>query len=129
MSLLGEADVVVLACGLNASTRDLANAAFFAAMKPGAYFVNIGRGGCVDETALLAALEGDRPGLAILDVFKQEPLPSDSPLWAHPKVRITAHTSPSSMGTLRRGDELFLENLKRYAAGQKLINEVGADAF
>jgi phosphoglycerate dehydrogenase-like enzyme len=126
---LPQADVVVLACGLNESTRNLANAAFFAAMKPKAVLVNIGRGGCVDEEALLAALEGPAPGLAILDVFKKEPLPADSPFWTHPKVRVSAHTSPASRGTVARGDRLFLDNLKRYAAGAPLLNEVTARSF
>jgi len=123
-SLLPEADVVVLACSLNASTRDLANEAFFKAMKPGSILVNIARGGVVVDEALLAALDRKAPAVAILDVFHQEPLPATSPYWAHPQVRVTAHTSAAGSGTVPRGDKLFLSNLKRYAAGEPLLNEV-----
>lgn len=122
-SELPDADVVVLACALNDETRNLCDAAFFAAMKPGAILINIGRGGLVDEDALKAGLERDQPAHAVLDVFQTEPLPADSWLWDHPKVRVSAHTSNSGDGNLARGDELFLENLRRYLAGEPLLNE------
>jgi phosphoglycerate dehydrogenase-like enzyme len=127
--LLPAADIVVLACGLNDATRDLAGPAFFAAMKPGSFLVNIGRGGLVDEDALLKALETDAPARAILDVFRQEPLPTESPFWDHPKVRLTGHTSAASSGTMARGDQLFLDNLQRFAKGEPLINEVSERSF
>lgn len=127
--LLPVADIVVLACGLNDSTRDLAGPEFFAAMKPGSFLVNVGRGGLVDETALIAALDHETPALAILDVFRTEPLPVDSPFWDHPRVRLTPHSSSGGDGTLARGDTLFLTNLARFAAGERLINEVGANSF
>ncbi|MDO8801106.1 D-2-hydroxyacid dehydrogenase [Phenylobacterium sp.] len=120
---LPQSDVVVLACALNDDTRDMANDAFFAAMKPGAILINIGRGGLVDEDALQRGLDADRPGHAVLDVFKAEPLPADSWMWDHPKVRISAHTSNSGQGTAARGDQLFVDNLKRFLAGEPLINE------
>lgn len=120
---LPQADVVVLACALNDETRNMCDAAFFAAMKPGAILINIGRGGLVDEDALQAGLERDQPGHAVLDVFQTEPLPPDSWLWDHPKVRVSAHTSNSGDGNLGRGDELFLENLRRYRTGELLLNE------
>jgi phosphoglycerate dehydrogenase-like enzyme len=120
---LPESDVVVLACALNAQTRGMANAAFFAAMKPGAILINIGRGALVDEDALRAGLERDQPGHAVLDVFAVEPLPAEHWMWDHPKVRVTAHTSNAGQGTLARGDTLFLENLKRFLAGEPLLNE------
>ncbi|MBI1328373.1 MAG: hypothetical protein GC166_00565 [Alphaproteobacteria bacterium] len=126
---LPNADVVVLASGLNAETHHVANANFFAAMKTGSILVNIGRGGLVDEPALLAALENDAPGVAILDVFETEPLPADSPFWDHPKVRMSAHTSPTSDGIIARGDRLFLDNLVRYAKGEPLINAVTERTF
>lgn len=122
-AVLPDSDVVVLACALNDETRGIANAAFFAAMKPGAILINIGRGGLVDEEALRAGLDRDQPGRAVLDVFQTEPLAEDSWLWTHPKVRVTAHTSNSGQGTLSRGDELFLENLRRYLAGEAVLNE------
>jgi phosphoglycerate dehydrogenase-like enzyme len=128
-SLLPASDIVVLTAPLTDATHHLADARFFAAMKDGAIFVNVGRGGLVDETALLAALDTNRPGLAILDVFETEPLPKDTPFWDHPKVRMTAHCSPASTGTFARGDQLFLDNLARYARGETLITEVTERTF
>ena len=128
-SLLPQADVVVLACSLNASTRDMANEAFFKAMKPGSILVNIARGGVVVDEALLAALDRKAPAVAILDVFREEPLPPTSPYWTHPQVRVSGHTSAAGSGTIPRGDQLFLNNLKRYAAGEPLINEVSANSL
>ena len=119
---LPEADVVVLACALNDETRDLANAEFFAAMKPGAILINIGRGGLVDEDALRAGLDRDQPGQAVLDVFKAEPLPADAWFWDHPKVRVTPHASNRGELTAARGEELFLENLARFLRGEALRN-------
>lgn len=121
---LPHADVVVLACALNEETRDLANAAFFAAMKPGAILVNIGRGGLVDEDALKAGLDRDQPAHAVLDVFKTEPLPADAWFWDHPKVRVTPHASNRGDMTGARGEALFLENLRRYVAGEPMLNPV-----
>jgi len=121
--LLPEADVVVLACPLTAETRHMADAAFFAAMKAGSIFVNVGRGGLVDEPALLAALDRGVPEHAVLDVFETEPLPSESPFWAHPRVTLTPHSSGMSAGNATRNDALFLENLKRFVAGEPLKNE------
>jgi phosphoglycerate dehydrogenase-like enzyme len=120
---LPQADVIVLACALNDETRDLCDAAFFKAVKPGAVLINIGRGGLVDEDALKAGLDRDQPAHAVLDVFQTEPLPADSWFWDHPKVRVSAHTSNSGDGNLGRGDDLFLENLRRYLAGEPLLNE------
>lgn len=121
--LLPEADVVVLACALNDQTRGMADAAFFAAMKPGAILINIARGGLVDEDALRAGLDRDQPAMAVLDVFETEPLPADAWFWDHPKVRVTAHCSNAGDGPPARADALFLENLRRYRAGEPLINE------
>lgn len=121
---LPEADVVVLACALNDETRDLEDAKFFAAMKPGAILINIGRGGLVDEDALRAALDQDKPAHAVLDVFKTEPLPADAWFWDHPKVRVTPHASNRGELTGERGDSLFLENLGRYVRGDAPKNPV-----
>jgi phosphoglycerate dehydrogenase-like enzyme len=120
---LPDADVVVLACALNEETRDMCNEAFFRALRPGAILINIGRGGLVDEDALRAGLDRDQPAHAVLDVFQTEPLPADSWFWDHPKVRVSAHTSNSGDGNLARGDDLFLENLRRYLAKEPLLNE------
>ncbi len=121
--VLPDADVVVLAPALNDETRGMCDAAFFKAMKPGAILINIGRGGLVDEDALRAGLDRDQPAHAVLDVFQTEPLPADSWFWDHPKIRVSAHTSNSGDGNAARGDELFLENLRRYIAKEPLLNE------
>jgi phosphoglycerate dehydrogenase-like enzyme len=122
-SVIPDADVVVLACALNDETRGMCDAAFFQVLKPGAILINIGRGGLVDEGALQAGLARDQPAHAVLDVFATEPLPTDSWFWDHPKVRVSAHTSNSGDGNLARGDELFLENLRRYLAREPMLNE------
>jgi phosphoglycerate dehydrogenase-like enzyme len=121
--VLGETDVVVLACALNDETRHLANDAFFEKMKKGAVLINIARGALINSDALKRGLDRDQPRQAVLDVFEQEPLPADNWMWKHPKIRVSAHTSPHGSGTMRRGDELFLENLKRFLAGEKVLNE------
>ena len=121
---LGDADVIVLACPLNAQTEGFANASFFDALKPGCVLVNIARGGLVDDAAMIAALDSGQLGTAVLDVFHEEPLPTDNPLWSHPKVRVTGHTSFSGSGTRGRWDELFFENIQRYAKSEPLLNEV-----
>ncbi|WP_309643031.1 D-2-hydroxyacid dehydrogenase [Phenylobacterium sp.] len=123
-SRLPDADVVVLACALNDETRDLADAEFFAAMKPGSILINIGRGGLLDEDALRVALDADKPAHAVLDVFKTEPLPADSWIWDHPKIRVTPHASNRGALTGSRGEALFLENLGRYVRGEPLLNPV-----
>lgn len=122
-ALLPESDVVVLATPLNAATANLADGAFFAAMKPGSVLVNVGRGGLVDEAALLAALDAGVPEHAILDVFHAEPLPADSPFWDHPRVAMAAHASAFGSGQAARNDAIFVENLRRFLAGEPLLYE------
>ena len=121
-ALLPEADVVVGCIPHRADTRRLANAAFFGSMKPGSVFVNVGRGALVDDAALLDALDKGRPAHAILDVFDTEPLPREHRFWSHPRVALTAHSSPMSEGQQARLDALFLENLRRYLAKEPLRN-------
>ena len=120
---LPDTDVVVLACALTDETRDLCNDAFFAALKPGSILINIGRGGLVDEDALKRGLDANRPGHAVLDVFQTEPLPEDHWIWSHPRVRVSAHTSNSGDGVQPRADDQFIDNLRRYLAGETLMNE------
>jgi phosphoglycerate dehydrogenase-like enzyme len=123
-ALLPKADVVVLAVPLTRHTRQIADSAFFGAMRAGSVFVNVGRGALVDDAALLAGLGNGAPEHAVLDVFGVEPLPGDSPFWAHPRVTITAHCSGLTEGSARRNDSIFVDNLRRYLAGQPLQNEV-----
>ena len=120
---LPDADVVALACPLTDETRHLADADFFTRLSLDALLINIGRGGLVDETALLDALDRGALRAAVLDVTEVEPLPVGSRLWDHPRVRITAHTAASGSGTMARGDALFLDNLGRYLRGEPLRNE------
>jgi len=123
ISLLPDADVVVLLVPLSPSTTHMADADFLAAMKPGSILVNVGRGDLVDEPALLAALDAGKPEHALLDVFHEEPLPADSPFWDHPRVTLTGHASSIGDGLGPRGEALFLDNLERYLTGKPLLNE------
>ena len=120
MDALPEADVVIMTAALNEENHHIVDESFINAMKSGATFVNIGRGGLVDERALLQGLDAGKPALAILDVFEEEPLPESSPFWSHPRVRLTAHCAGASPGTSLRGDEQFLANLRRYLDGEPL---------
>lgn len=121
--LLPGADVVVLTCPLTPQTRDLVDAGFLSRMKPGSVLVNIGRGGLVDEDALLAALDRGVPEHAVLDVFREEPLPAQSPFWRHPRVFMTPHNSGVTDGQAARIDAAFVENLGRYVRGEPLLHE------
>jgi phosphoglycerate dehydrogenase-like enzyme len=123
-TMLPAADIIVLACPLNDATRGFVDNAFFAAVKPGAILVNVARGGLVEDAALIAALDSRRLATAILDVFHEEPLPADNPLWTHPNVRLTPHTSFAGSGSRSRWDSLFLDNIARFAKGQPLVSEV-----
>lgn len=121
---LPHADVVVLTVPLSHETQGLVGDAELRAMKPAAYLVNIGRGGTVDEAALIAALREGRIAGAALDVFAKEPLPPDSPLWDMESVIITAHYSGATPAYDERAVAIFLENLRRYRAGEPLHNVV-----
>jgi phosphoglycerate dehydrogenase-like enzyme len=123
-ALLPEADVIVLACALNDDTRGFADARFFAAVKEDAILVNVARGALIDDAAMIAALDDGRLAAAVLDVFHQEPLPRDNPLWSHPKVRVTPHTSFAGNGGRARWDQHFLDNIVRFANGEALECEV-----
>ena len=121
--LVAEADVVVNALPLTASTQGLFNRDIFAGFKQGAYFINVGRGGTVVTDDLVAALESGQVGGAGLDVTDPEPLPAEHPLWQMPNVIITPHVAGS--GSDRRYHFMLLrENVRRYLEGEALLNVV-----
>jgi phosphoglycerate dehydrogenase-like enzyme len=93
-------------------------------MKPGAYLVNISRGGTVDEGALIKALREGWIAGAGLDVFEEEPLPSDSPLYGLENVILSPHVSGFTLRYDERASDLFAENLRRYLTGEPLLNLV-----
>ena len=123
-TLLPTADAVVLALPATHETRQMIDGRAIGLMRHGAVFVNVGRGAVVDEDALVAALESGRLRGAALDVFATEPLPSDSPLWDLPNVLISPHTAALSIHENARIVELFCENVRRYLAGEELINRI-----
>lgn len=122
--LLPEADVVVNVLPLTDRTNRLFDARFFAQCKGGAIFSNFGRGAQVDQDALLHALDSGHLSAALLDVTDPEPLPSESPLWLHERVMITPHTGGWTDRYHERIWPLFLENVRRYASGEELINTI-----
>ena len=123
--LAREADVIVNALPLTDSTRGILDAAFFEAIEgPGPrYFINVGRGATVDTEALLDALRSGHLAGAGLDVTDPEPLPRDHALWLEPNVIITPHVS-SGGGDRLRQRLMTLENMRRYLAGDRLLNVV-----
>lgn len=118
--LLATADAVVNTLPGTPFTDKLFNREVFAAMKPGTVFVNVGRGTVVDEDALLEALNNGQVSYACLDVFAVEPLPQDSPLWEHPKVLVSPHTSALSAAENRLIAERFCSNLRTFLDGGDL---------
>jgi phosphoglycerate dehydrogenase-like enzyme len=121
---LPRADHVVNLLPMSEATRHFVNAARLAAMRPGAVLYNIGRGGTVDQTALLDALTSGKLAAAYLDVTDPEPLPPDHPLWTAPNCYITPHTAGGHIGERDRQVRHFLENLRRFVAGEPLHNRV-----
>lgn len=120
--LFAQSDHMVLAAPLTAATRHVVNAQVLASAKPGSHLINIARGGLVDHAALLHALDHGPLSFATLDVTEPEPLPDGHPLYLHPKVRITPHTSAISTGSGEAIIDVFLANLERHLAGQPLLN-------
>ena len=123
-ALLAQSDYIVLAAPVTSGTRGLINAARFGKMKPEACLINVGRGPLVDEGALIDALREKRIGGAALDVFEEEPLPADSPLWDLENLLITPHTAGLTEKLWERHYQLISENLRRYIAGQPLLSIV-----
>ena len=126
--LLAASDYIVLAAPSTASTRHLIGPAEFDAMRREAVLINIARGNLIDEDALIHALGSGRIRGAGLDVFTQEPLPADSPLWAMRNVLILPHVSSTTRAFWRREADLILHNMQAYFAGQPLRNVVNKHA-
>ena len=126
--LLRRADAVLVTAPLTEETAGLIGAHELQEMKEGAWLFNIARGRLVDEVALRRALEAGWIGGAVLDVFTEEPLPPDSPLYDAPNVIITPHTSWASDRVLDRSLDLFVDNLERFTTGQPLRNVVDLEA-
>ncbi len=125
--LLSRADFVVVVAPLTPETRHMLDAHALQHMKPTGFLINIGRGAVVDEGALVAAIWEGRIAGAALDVFEQEPLPADSPLWslaAEGRVILTPHIAGQTPHYEARAAALFAENLRRFVAGLPLINQV-----
>lgn len=121
-SMLKECHFVVVTVPLTAQTRGLLNAKTLNALRPGAYLVDISRGGVIDHVALLESLKNGKLSGAALDVFPEEPLPANNPLWQMPNVIITPHISGSSPHYEERAVDLFSENILRYLGGLPLYN-------
>jgi phosphoglycerate dehydrogenase-like enzyme len=126
--LLAESDFIVLAAPLTPETEDLIDAEALAGVKPGAWLINVARGRLIDERALLRALRDGELGGAVLDTFRDEPLPPMSSFYDLPNVIVTPHTAWSSGRVLDRSVELFCDNLRRFARGEPLLNIVDPDA-
>jgi phosphoglycerate dehydrogenase-like enzyme len=124
LELAKQANVVVNALPVTDETRGLLNAEFFNTLPEGALFINIGRGETVNTDDLVAALESGHLAGAGLDVTDPEPLPEGHKLWTIPNVILTPHVANSSDMTIRRAFLLTVENLRRYTAGDRLLNVV-----
>jgi phosphoglycerate dehydrogenase-like enzyme len=122
--LAGQADAMVVSLPMTEQTAGLLDRATIERLPASCIFVNIGRGGVVDEPALVDALRDRRIAGAVLDVFATEPLPADSPLWTLPNVIVTPHAAALSARENERITELFTDNLGRYLDGRPLRNVV-----
>ena len=122
--LLGESDYVVIATPLTPETTGLIGTAELKAMKSTAYIINIGRGGIIDEEALIQALDEKQIAGAGLDVTAIEPLPTDSRLWDFENVILTPHVSGGMEDYMKRATDLFCKNLERYLNNKRLLNVI-----
>jgi phosphoglycerate dehydrogenase-like enzyme len=119
-----EADYLAVTAALTPQTRGMVSAEVLRALKPTAWVINIARGPIVDEAALATALQEKRIGGAALDVFETEPLPAESPLWSLDNAILTPHVSNSSPKVRERSLALVAENVRRFKAGEPLLNVV-----
>jgi phosphoglycerate dehydrogenase-like enzyme len=126
--VLRSSDIVVVAAPLTDETAGLIGAEQLAEMREDAWLINIARGRLIDEIALRRALGSGWIGGAVLDVFSEEPLANDSPLYDTPNLVITPHTSWASEKVAERSVDLFTENLRAYRAGEPMRNQVDLEA-
>jgi len=124
--LFARADHLVVVAPLTEATRHIIDRKVLASAKPGLHLINIARGGLLDQQALLHALDNGQIGLASLDVTEPEPLPDGHPLYSHPRVRLSPHTSAISTNSKEEIADTFLANLERYVAGLELSNLANA---
>ncbi|MFN8006650.1 MAG: D-2-hydroxyacid dehydrogenase, partial [Terriglobia bacterium] len=124
MEMVPQVDVLVSCAPITKETARMFNAKVFGKMKPTAYFINVSRGGLVDQEALVDALKSRRIAGAGLDVTSPEPLPADHPLWDCPNLVITPHNSGAAPIRQVRLVELLAENVRRYSNGLPLLNVV-----
>jgi glyoxylate/hydroxypyruvate reductase A len=121
-AVLRQSEYLVLIAPHTDETERMIGAAELELLPQGAILINVGRGALVDEPALIAALHSGHLGGAALDVFTEEPLPQDSPLWSMPNVLISPHSGSTSDRENARLTDLFCENLRRFLAGEPLLN-------
>lgn len=126
-SMVAQCDYVVIILPLTPKTRNLFDETIFREMKPTAFLINIGRGGVVNEKDLIRALKRGWIAGAGLDVFETEPLPESSPLWSMENVILTPHVSGFTPYYDERVTDLFVQNLRRYLAGEPLLNLVNRE--
>lgn len=124
LEVLPRADWLILCCPASPITRGIANAAAFAALPAGSYFINVSRGEIAVEKDVIAALQSGHLAGAYLDVFEREPLDAASPLWDLPNVLVSPHTASHTQGQNEAIFEIFLDNLARFRKGAKLRNDV-----
>lgn len=122
--LLRQSDFIVLATPVTAATQGMINTERFAQMRAEAYLINVGRGPLIEEAALIDALSNHRIAGAALDVFTEEPLSANSPLWDLPNLLITPHSAGLTEKLWERHYSLLSGNLRRFLAGQPLLHQV-----
>ena len=120
--LIALSDWLVVTAPLTPPTRGLINRSRLERLKKGAAVIAVSRGGIVDEDALLDGLRSGHLGGAAFDIFAQEPLPPDNPLWDAPNMLISPHCSPDSLQMWVRRKQIFKENLRRFLAGEPMLN-------
>jgi len=124
LEMIGRCDYLVVAAPLTAETRGMIGEAEFAAMKPQAVVINLGRGPVVDEAAMISALSGGRIKGAALDVFDNEPLPAGHPFYRLENLLLSPHCADHTPDWLERAMQFFIDQFERFRKGEPLLNVV-----